>query len=87
MLGRKAVEFWTDPRGGAHARGMLWRTAGLNRLISTDPATGRLVCEAGVVLRDIQKLMIPRGWSLAVVPGTQPPIPTCQPSLLIAIPA
>src|SRR5260221_4012067 len=27
--------------------------------------------EAGVVLRDIQKLMIPRGWSLPVVPGTQ----------------
>jgi FAD/FMN-containing dehydrogenase len=51
--------------------GVLWRTTGLDRLISFDPATGRLVCEAGVVLRDIQKLMIPRGWSLPVVPGTQ----------------
>jgi FAD/FMN-containing dehydrogenase len=51
--------------------GVLWRTAGLDRLISFDEATGRLVCEAGVVLRDIQKLMIPRGWSLPVVPGTQ----------------
>lgn len=51
--------------------GTLWRTAGLDRLISFDPATGRLICEAGVVLRDIQKLMIPRGWSLPVVPGTQ----------------
>lgn len=51
--------------------GVLWRTAGLDRLISFDLATGRLVCEAGVVLRDIQKLMIPRGWSLPVVPGTQ----------------
>jgi len=51
--------------------GVLWRTAGLDRLISFDDATGRLVCEAGVVLRDIQKLMLPRGWSLPVVPGTQ----------------
>ena len=51
--------------------GILWRTASLDRLISFDHATGRLVCEAGVVLRDIQKLMIPRGWSLPVVPGTQ----------------
>ncbi|MCW5736021.1 MAG: FAD-binding oxidoreductase [Enhydrobacter sp.] len=51
--------------------GILWRTASLDRLISFDPATGRLACEAGVVLRDIQKLMIPRGWSLPVVPGTQ----------------
>jgi FAD/FMN-containing dehydrogenase len=51
--------------------GVLWRTAGLDRLVSFDDATGRLVCEAGVVLRDIQRLMIPRGWSLPVVPGTQ----------------
>jgi FAD/FMN-containing dehydrogenase len=51
--------------------GVLWRTAGLDRFISFDANTGRLVCEAGVVLRDIQRLMIPRGWSLPVVPGTQ----------------
>ena len=51
--------------------GLLWRTAGLDRLISFDEATGRLVCEAGVVLRDISRLMIPRGWNLPVVPGTQ----------------
>jgi len=36
--------------------GVLWRTTGLDRFISFDPATGRVVCEAGVVLRDIQKL-------------------------------
>ena len=32
---------------------------------------GRLVCEAGVVLRDIQRLFLPRGWGLPVLPGTQ----------------
>ncbi|TMJ26288.1 MAG: FAD-binding oxidoreductase [Alphaproteobacteria bacterium] len=51
--------------------GVLWHTAALDRFIAFDPATGRLVCESGVVLRDIQRLMIPRGWSLPVVPGTQ----------------
>jgi FAD/FMN-containing dehydrogenase len=51
--------------------GVLWRTAALDRFISFDAATGRLVCEAGVVLRDIQRLMVPRGWSLPVVSGTQ----------------
>lgn len=51
--------------------GTLWSTRGLDRLIAFDEASGRLTCEAGVVLRDIQRLMIPRGWSLPVVPGTQ----------------
>lgn len=51
--------------------GVLWRTVGLDRFISFDVATGRLACEAGVVLRDIQRLAVPRGWSLPVVPGTQ----------------
>jgi FAD/FMN-containing dehydrogenase len=51
--------------------GVLWRTAALDRFIAFDAANGRLVCEAGVVLRDIQRLLVPRGWSLPVVPGTQ----------------
>ena len=52
-------------------RGILWSTRGLDRLIAFDAATGRLTCEAGVVLRDIQRLMMPRGWSVPVTPGTQ----------------
>lgn len=51
--------------------GVLWRTTGLDRFISFDPDSGRLVCEAGVLLRDIQQLFIPRGWILPVTPGTQ----------------
>ena len=51
--------------------GILWRTAGLDRFIAVDERTGRLACEAGVMLRDIQRLMAPRGWSLPVVPGTR----------------
>ena len=51
--------------------GLLWKTTGLDRFISFDENTGRLVCEAGVLLRDIQRLAIPRGWILPVTPGTQ----------------
>lgn len=51
--------------------GTLWNTAGLGRFISFDQDTGRLVCEAGVLLRDIQRLAVPRGWMLPVTPGTQ----------------
>ncbi|MFI4998788.1 MAG: FAD-dependent oxidoreductase [Reyranellales bacterium] len=51
--------------------GALWSTAGLDRFIAFDESAGRIVCEAGVLLRDIQRLAIPRGWSLPVLPGTQ----------------
>lgn len=51
--------------------GILWRTTGLDRFISFDTNTGKLVCEAGVLLRDIQQLTVPRGWILPVTPGTQ----------------
>lgn len=49
----------------------LWITTGLDHFISFDEDTGRLACEAGVLLRDIQRLAIPRGWALPVTPGTQ----------------
>ncbi|GAC1607194.1 MAG: FAD-binding oxidoreductase [Aquirhabdus sp.] len=51
--------------------GVLWKTTGLDRFISLDENTGLLVCEAGMLLRDIQQLAIPRGWILPVTPGTQ----------------
>jgi len=54
-----------------NANGVLFQTSGLNHFISFDPQTGYLVCEAGVLLRDIQRLMIPNGWMLPVTPGTQ----------------
>lgn len=51
--------------------GTLWVTTGLDHFIAFDQSAGRLVCEAGVLLRDIQRLVIPRGWILPVTPGTQ----------------
>jgi len=51
--------------------GTIWTTRGLDRFIAFDATTGRLTCEAGVTLRDIQRMAVPRGWSLPVVPGTQ----------------
>jgi FAD/FMN-containing dehydrogenase len=51
--------------------GTLWKTAKLDRFLSFNNKTGVLRCEAGVLLRDIQRLFIPRGWAIPVTPGTQ----------------
>ncbi len=50
--------------------GSLWTTRGLDRFIRFDPGSGLLECEAGVLLRDIQRLAVSRGWMLPVTPGT-----------------
>jgi len=51
--------------------GVLWQTAGMDHFIDFDPHSGMLTCEAGVTLRDIQRMAVPRGWMLPVTPGTQ----------------
>lgn len=51
--------------------GVLWHTIGLDHLTSWDSNTGVLGCEAGVLLRDIQRMSAPQGWMLPVTPGTQ----------------
>jgi FAD/FMN-containing dehydrogenase len=51
--------------------GTLWSTRTLDKFIGWDARAGVLTCEAGVLLRDIQRLVVPRGWMLPVTPGTQ----------------
>jgi len=81
---RKVAEVITQTRPGLaygmgrsygdeclNPKGTLWTTTGLDRFISFNEETGCLVCEAGVLLRDIQRLAVPRGWILPVTPGTQ----------------
>lgn len=51
--------------------GALWSTRGLDRYVRFDAATGVLTAQAGVLLRDIQRTFVPRGWMLPVTPGTQ----------------
>ncbi|WP_211162230.1 FAD-binding oxidoreductase [Aromatoleum petrolei] len=51
--------------------GVLWTTKGLDHFIAFDDETGVLECEAGLLLRDIQQTLVPRGWMLPVTPGTQ----------------
>ena len=51
--------------------GVLLDVASLNRFISFDPSQGTLRCEAGVTLRDVLDLVVPRGWFLPVTPGTK----------------
>jgi len=49
----------------------LWMMRGLDHLINFDAETGVLRCEAGVLLSEIQDIMVPQGWMLPVTPGTQ----------------
>jgi FAD/FMN-containing dehydrogenase len=51
--------------------GTLLQTPHLDRLMSFDPQTGRLRCEAGVTLAQILEFAVPRGWFLPVSPGTK----------------
>jgi FAD/FMN-containing dehydrogenase len=51
--------------------GTLLRTPNLDRLISFDPQTGLLRCEAGVTLAQMLDFAVPRGWFLPVSPGTK----------------
>ncbi len=51
--------------------GELWLMRGLDKFITLDPYNGLITCEAGVLLKDIQRLVIPHGWMLPVTPGTQ----------------
>jgi decaprenylphospho-beta-D-ribofuranose 2-oxidase len=46
-------------------------TRRLDRMLSFDPSTGWLRCEAGVTVEDIVKTFLPRGFFPPVVPGTQ----------------
>jgi FAD/FMN-containing dehydrogenase len=51
--------------------GMLWDMSARDRILSFDPEKGILRCESGMLLGDIQKVMINHGWMLSVTPGTQ----------------
>jgi FAD/FMN-containing dehydrogenase len=56
---------------GLNPGGALIMARQLDRFICFDAATGVLRCEAGVLLADILKLVLPQGWFLPVTPGTQ----------------
>ena len=42
-----------------------------NRLLDFDVSSGKLRCEAGVLLQDVLDVFVPRGWFSPVTPGTQ----------------
>jgi len=54
-----------------NSQGILLDTRPLNRLIAFDGIQGILRCEAGITFRDILAFIVPKGWFLPVVPGTQ----------------
>ena len=46
------------------------QTSYYNHFLEFDEKTGKLTAESGVTLREILKIIVPRGWFLPVTPGT-----------------
>ena len=57
-MGRSYGDVCLNPGGGVYL------SSGLDRLCSFDAESGELICEAGVLLKDIQTLFVARPWSL-----------------------
>lgn len=53
------------------AGGVLLDCRGMNRLIGFDEERGVIACEAGMLLADILRIIVPAGWFLPVTPGTK----------------
>jgi len=51
--------------------GLVLSTRRLNQIISLDPATGLVDCEAGVSLEELMVAGLPAGWFVPVSPGTR----------------
>ena len=77
-----SLEFIAKQQNSVLARGMgrsygdsanalnVLQTTYLNHFIEFDKATGKLTAEAGITLREILEIIVPRGWFLPVTPGT-----------------
>lgn len=64
-LGRSYGDVCLNPGG------TLLSSAALNNFLEFDPENGLLTAQAGVSLSEIQRTFAPRGFMLAVTPGTQ----------------
>ena len=68
ILAIGGLRSYGDPALAARGRGL--RMERLDRLLGFDPDTGILEVQAGARLGDILRVMAPRGWMPAVLPGT-----------------
>ncbi len=68
MIGRGTGLAYGD--AALNRGGHVLSTQRLDRILSFDPASGRLACESGVTLGQIVDLCLAEGWTLPVTPGT-----------------
>ncbi|MEB3359815.1 MAG: FAD-binding oxidoreductase [Synechococcales bacterium] len=69
LLARGAGRSYGD--AALNGSGQTILTERLNRMLAFDAQTGRLRCEAGVSLKEILDVFVPRGWFPWVTPGTK----------------
>ncbi|MEO6758200.1 MAG: FAD-binding oxidoreductase [Saprospiraceae bacterium] len=65
LLARGNGRCYGDAALGPH----LLSTLRLNRLLAFDPENGIVHCEAGLLLRELLRVIVPAGWFLQVTPG------------------
>ncbi|MGF1500433.1 MAG: FAD-dependent oxidoreductase [Paracoccaceae bacterium] len=77
-LGRQAKGGGLIARGNGRAygdsavnRALTVSMRRFNRMLGFDPETGLLTVEAGVILGDVVRAFLPRGWFVPVTPGTK----------------
>jgi decaprenylphospho-beta-D-ribofuranose 2-oxidase len=51
--------------------GLVLSTTGMRHVLSFDPETGVVTCEAGVSMEHLMVTLLPRGWFVPVSPGTR----------------
>src|SRR5258708_28797683 len=56
---------------GLNTGAALLQTRSLDKFVSFDAQAGTLTCEAGVLLEEVLRLAVAKGWFVPVSPGTQ----------------
>ncbi len=68
LIARGNGRAYGDPALNRHATLSMLRS---DRILDFDGSSGRLTCEAGLLLEDVLRVFVPRGWFVPVTPGTK----------------
>jgi decaprenylphospho-beta-D-ribofuranose 2-oxidase len=68
LIARGNGRAYGDPALNSHATLSMLRS---DRILDFDAESGRLTCEAGLLLEDLLRIFLPRGWFVPVTPGTK----------------
>ena len=71
LLPRGLGRAYGDAAVPASPDDLVVETSRADRILSFDPTSGRLTCEAGLSIAELLRVFLPRGWFPPVTPGTK----------------